>query len=123
MRCSSNRKQTIKQRKVNVMVAIIKANLGKCGVAGAAVGAGIEAVSGIADLANERRDAGGVANSVAIAGANGLAASAAASTVASNGGITVADTVRAGAIAAASPIALAGVVGYAALKVIDWLTE
>lgn len=104
------------------MVAIIKASLGKCGAVGAAVGAGMEAVIGIADLANGRRDAGEVASSVAKAGAKGLVTGAAASTVAT-GGLIVTGTLGAGAIAAAAPVVLAAGVGYAASKVIDWLWD
>jgi hypothetical protein len=99
------------------------------GTVGAFVGAGIEVVSGIADLTNGTRDAGEVTLAVAKAGTKGYVTGAAASAAATVGGATAASgLVAVGAtgvfatvVTVAAPVAAAIVVGYVASKVFDGL--
>lgn len=99
------------------------------GAVGAAVGVGIEAVSGIADLINGKRDVGEVAGSVVKAGAKGYATGAAAGAAATAGGAVVASglaTIGAGAAlttvsAIAAPLVAAVAVGYVVSEAFDWL--
>lgn len=101
------------------------------GAVGAAVGAGVELVSGIADLARGRRSAGDVAGSVAKAGCKGYATGAAASAAATAGGAVVASGLTAlgvgGGLAAATtiaaPVAVAVAVGYGVSAAFDWLFD
>lgn len=101
------------------------------GALGATVGAGIEVVSGVADLINGKRDAAEVVGSVAKAGAKGYATGAAASAAATAGGAAVASgltAISAGAglsaiATVAAPVAIAIATGYVVSEVFDWLFD
>lgn len=101
------------------------------GSIGGAVGAGIEAISGVRDLINGERSTAEVAGAVAKAGVKGYASGAAASAAATAGGATVVGgltTLGAGAgitaaATVAAPLVIGAGVAYAVCKVFDWLVE
>ena len=101
------------------------------GAAGAIVGAGIEVVSGIADLANGKRDAGEVTVAVAKAGVKGYTTGASAGAAATVGGALAAEglvaigagTTLTAAATFAAPVVAALAVGYVVSEAWDWLFD
>lgn len=98
------------------------------GALGAAVGAGIEVVSGVVDLIDGKRDLGDVAGSVAKAGAKGYATGYAATGAAAVSGTFIASaSLGTGLLAAtatiAAPVAIAVGVGYVVSKLFDALFD
>ena len=99
------------------------------GAVGAAVGVAIEAISGIADLVNGKRDAGEVASAVVTAGAKGYVTGAAAGAAATAGGAAAASALAAvgasGMLAASVtvvvPVAIAVGAGYLVAEIFDWI--
>ena len=93
------------------------------------MGAGCEAISGISDLIDGKRDAVKVVGSVAKAGAKGYATGAAAGAAATAGGALVAEglvMIGAGAglttlATVGAPVVIAIGVGYAVSEAFDWL--
>ena len=101
------------------------------GAAGAIVGAGVETVKGVIDLANGEADFPEVAGRVAKAGAKGGvsgAAAGAAATVAGAGAVATVSALGLGGLAAATvtigaPIAVAAAAGYVASKAFDGVCD
>lgn len=101
------------------------------GIAGAAVGAGIEVVKGVVDLCDGSRGAGEVAGAVIKAGAKGGVTGAAAGAAATASGVLVAEGIAAIGMGAgmasvatfALPVVAAVGVGYLASELWDWATN
>lgn len=130
---SSNTTTTLAQRAGASGSGTLGSAVGQAAKSGGAIGAvveaGIEVVSGIADLANGKRDAGEVAVTVAKAGAKGYVTGASAGAAATAGGALAAEglaAIGAGATLTtvatfAAPVVAAFAVGYVVSKAWGWM--